>query len=205
MVYFVPIETVAVWETVGALGIPEYWNDARIDVYRFADTALAGNVKYGRQALAIDEMRLDFTPTYWDQRDNVVQVLFPGIHADVGGGYSSVNNGTGLSNTAYLWMRDELVKLGVRLQPAAWQADFCGQIHCEWYKIPYRLGVRQLKRPVSADLAIHRSAISRINFPSPLPVQDNHGNWGTQIYRPASLQPFFDSQWKPLPDIFVTP
>ncbi|MRS13434.1 DUF2235 domain-containing protein [Enterobacteriaceae bacterium RIT691] len=205
MVYFVPIEVVAVWETVGALGIPEYWDDSRVDVYRFANTALNKNVKYGRHALAIDEMRQDFTPTYWDKRDNVVQVLFPGIHADVGGGYSSVNNGTGLSNTAYLWMRDELVKLGVKLQPAALSGDFRGQIHCEWYKINYRLAVRKLQRPTSPDLALHRSAIDRINYPKPLPVQNNQGLWGTQIYRPASLDPFFDAQWKPLSDIFITP
>jgi uncharacterized protein (DUF2235 family) len=203
MLYFVPIEAVAVWETVGSLGIPKYWNDARVDVYRFTDTSLGTHVKYGRQALAIDEVRQDFTPTYWDQRQNIVQVLFPGIHADVGGGYSSINNGNGLSNGAYLWMRNELVNLGVKLQPANWVADFCGQIHCEWYKIKYPLAVRKLKMPISADMAIHNSAISRINYPTPLPVQDNKGQWITQIYRPASLKSFVDNQWKPLPTIFI--
>ncbi|WMY76472.1 DUF2235 domain-containing protein [Buttiauxella selenatireducens] len=203
MLYFVPIEAVAVWETVGALGIPKYWNDERVDVYRFTDTSLGEHVKYGRQALAIDEMRRDFTPTYWDQRKDIIQVLFPGIHADVGGGYSSVNNGNGLSNGAYLWMRDELVNLGVKLQADNWVADFCGQIHCEWYKIKYSLSVRKFKRPASADLAIHHSAISRVNYPNPLPVQDSKGQWGMQIYRPASLVSFFDSQWKPGVDIFI--
>lgn len=36
----VPIEAVAVWETVGALGIPRYQNAKRLDVYQFADTRL---------------------------------------------------------------------------------------------------------------------------------------------------------------------
>lgn len=203
MIYFIPVEAVAVWETVGALGIPQYLNDERVDVYRFTDTSLGEHVKFGRQALAIDEMRRDFTPTYWDQRKNITQVLFPGIHADIGGGYSSINNGNGLSDGAYLWMRDELINLGIKLQPGSWAADYRGPIHCEWYKIKYSLAVRKLKRPVSADLAIHHSAISRVNSTTPLPVQDNKGQWGTQIYRPSSLVSFFDTAWKPAPDIFI--
>ena len=44
-------------------------------------------MKNGFHAVAVDEERVDFTPTLWDDRDGVVQVLFPGAHADVGGGY----------------------------------------------------------------------------------------------------------------------
>jgi Uncharacterized conserved protein len=205
IIYYVPIKAVTVWETVGSLGIPEYIKDARIDAFKFASTALGDHVKYGRQAIAIDEMRLDFTPTFWDKRDNIVQLYFPGIHADVGGGYSSTNNGTGLSNGAYLWIRTELGQLGVHLDPVQVNVDFKGPIHCEWYQIPYKLGVRQLRRPDSPDLAIHSSAVSRMAWPTPLPVQDNTGMWGAQLYRPASIQPYVNASWQPLNGIVIHP
>ena len=55
-----PIEAVAVWDTVGALGIPVYnARLVRLDVFRFADTKLSDNVRHGRHAVAIDEERAD--------------------------------------------------------------------------------------------------------------------------------------------------
>src|SRR5262249_47799571 len=84
-----PIAAVCVWDTVGAYGIPEFDAQHRaIDSFRFADTELSGNVSQGRHAIALDEQRVNFTPTLWDRDPaRIVQVLFPGGHADVGGGY----------------------------------------------------------------------------------------------------------------------
>jgi hypothetical protein len=57
-----PIEGVAVWDTVGALGIPMFnAQHVAVDVFQFADTALSANVKHGRHAISIDELREDFT------------------------------------------------------------------------------------------------------------------------------------------------
>jgi Uncharacterized alpha/beta hydrolase domain (DUF2235) len=96
-----PIEAVAVWDTVGSLGIPLYSDRlVRLDVFRFADAKSSANVKQGRHTIAVDEQRADFTPTLWDDREGVVQVLFPGAHADVGGGYPLTNNESGLSDGA---------------------------------------------------------------------------------------------------------
>jgi hypothetical protein len=78
------------------------------------DPGTSTNVKRGRHAIAIDEQRGDFTPTLWDADDRIVQVLFPGAHADVGGGYPLANNESGLSDGAFKWMSDELANLGVR-------------------------------------------------------------------------------------------
>ena len=47
------------------------------------------------QALAIDEHRRDFTPTFWTgalpQGVSIEQVWFAGAHADIGGGYKTRN------------------------------------------------------------------------------------------------------------------
>jgi uncharacterized protein (DUF2235 family) len=82
------IKAIGVWDTVGALGIPIYasQSDESIDVFKFADTALNAKVEFGVHAISLDEQRTDFTPTLWDARSGVTQVLFAGAHADVGGG-----------------------------------------------------------------------------------------------------------------------
>lgn len=109
----VNIEAIGVWDTVGALGIPDlHQTTDRVDEFRFADNALSTKVKFGFHAVAIDEQRLDFTPTLWDVRENVIQVLFPGAHADVGGGYPTSESG--LANCALLWMIAQLANAGVK-------------------------------------------------------------------------------------------
>lgn len=113
-----PIQLVGVWDTVGALGIP-FFNGIRVfdqiekHLFDFADLELSNRVKYGRQALAIDERRKDFEPTLWQARDDgsIKQVWFPGVHADIGGGYPE----SGLSDITLQWMIDEIVALNAGL------------------------------------------------------------------------------------------
>jgi hypothetical protein len=110
----IPIRCVGVWDTVGAYGIPSglangiipriftYWT------HGFRDTRIGKKVDLGLHAVAIDEMRKPFSPTFWtlrkdralDGTQEVEQVWFPGVHSNVGGGYDS----TGLSDTALAWM-----------------------------------------------------------------------------------------------------
>jgi uncharacterized protein (DUF2235 family) len=134
-----PIEAVAVWDTVGSLGIPVYNEHLiRLDVFRFADNKLSPNVRQGRHAIAIDEQRTDFTPTLWDDREGVIQALFPGAHSDVGGGYK--DGETGLSDGALKWMMDELAILGVRFSSSPAfppKPDFKGTSHQSWLNFPY--------------------------------------------------------------------
>lgn len=197
MIYNVPVEAVAVWETVGALGIPAYLNDKRVDLYRFADTRLGDSVRFGRQAIAIDEQRIDFTPTYWDQRAGIAQVLFAGIHADVGGGYSAADNGNGLSNISYHWLRDELAALNVTFQSQSYPEDPLGRVHCEWGAgKPYKTALRQLNNPVSADMMIHQAAVTRLQSAQPSPVQQSSGLWKNQLYRPQALKKFTSPDWQ---------
>jgi uncharacterized protein (DUF2235 family) len=109
-----PIEAVAVWDTVGAYGIPQYTLDReRVDAYQFADRVLSPKVRFGIHAVAVDEQRADFTPTLWDADPRIVQTLFPGAHSDVGGGYPQAGNESGLSDASLVWMTDQLARIGV--------------------------------------------------------------------------------------------
>jgi uncharacterized protein (DUF2235 family) len=146
------ITAVAVWDTVGALGLPQYLDDRRADAFHFADTHLSAKVAHGFQAIALDEQRIDFTPTLWDPAGNVTQMVFPGAHADVGGGYPTSQNESGLSDIALAWMVEQLAGTGVRcLQPicAPFAPDPTGTAHKPWahppFNVPGTAAARALK------------------------------------------------------------
>jgi hypothetical protein len=99
------VNFLGVFDTVGALGVPGLKRAPK-----FHDVQLGADVVCARHALAIDELRLKFVPTFWEARekaptedDRVKQVWFEGAHSDVGGGYGD----TGLSDTSLLWMATE--------------------------------------------------------------------------------------------------
>lgn len=112
----VPVYFLGVWDTVGALGVP---NDLSIlnlldnpKRYFFHDTELSSIVLNARHAVALDEQRASFAPTLWskiEDRPSVKQVWFPGAHCNVGGGYVE----KGLSDGALKWMMDEAGQLGI--------------------------------------------------------------------------------------------
>lgn len=93
---------VAVWDTVGALGIPAL-SIAGVSraTMGYLHTGLRLGIENGYHALAIDEHRKAFTPTLWSVRKpkepgavyaeprsigSVEQRWFVGAHANVGGG-----------------------------------------------------------------------------------------------------------------------
>jgi uncharacterized protein (DUF2235 family) len=139
----VPIEAVAVWDTVGSLGIPQYTLRAtRTDAFQFADTKLSAVVRCGLHAVAVDEQRADFTPTLWDMDTRVEQVLFPGAHSDVGGGYPVKSGQCGLSDGALRWMMQRLSALGVRFSTAPAYVpnpDCRGVGHQPWTHAPWNV------------------------------------------------------------------
>lgn len=99
----VPIKLVAVWDTVGALGIPAFsWEGISRTSFRFLDTGLRVPIENAFHALALDEHRNSFMPTLWTKRiptdpqaviapprpySSVEQRWFAGAHGNVGGGY----------------------------------------------------------------------------------------------------------------------
>ena len=101
----IEIRFIGVWDTVGALGIPDTasWFPFARSRYQFHDTELSKIVKYAYQALALDEHRADFAPAVWTRNPDtlkpgetltskkpeqieVEQRWFIGSHADIGGG-----------------------------------------------------------------------------------------------------------------------
>lgn len=160
----VPIQAVAVWDTVGSLGIPQYdaQNNTIGDAFRFADEVLSSKVTKGVHAIALDEQRLMFTPTLWNKALNVKQLVFPGAHSDVGGGYKE----TGLSDGALQWMIGELRLAGVLFADtiANIKPDATAPAHREWAHLTTvsgGLGVRKFK--VDSGIEAHSSVTERKN------------------------------------------
>jgi uncharacterized protein (DUF2235 family) len=161
-----PIKLVGVWDTVGALGIPFFNGIKQVDEAErqfldFADLSLSDRVAHGRHALAIDERRVDFTPTLWNSRANVVQVWFSGGHADVGGGYPDA---CGLSDIALEWMAEQILSIdqGLPLDMAKLgRPNFMQLRHDESQKAIWH--VRPIVgRGIPPDAQVHESVLSRL-------------------------------------------
>ena len=142
------IASIGVWDTVGALGIPyiveQDQSPVRLDVFQFCDTVLNAHVASGFHAVAVDEQRVDFTPTLWDARDGVVQVLFPGAHSDVGGGNPVAESG--LSDGPLTWIAQQLASTGVQFGALpAGKVDSISVQHQPWIggDVAYKTGARQ--------------------------------------------------------------
>jgi hypothetical protein len=106
------IKCVAVWDTVGSYGIPAGIGLAALARYftlvtlGFHDTSFGDHIDVGLHAVAVDEHRRPFVPTFWtiakghQPRGHVEQTWFAGAHGNVGGGYAQ----SGLSDQALIWM-----------------------------------------------------------------------------------------------------
>ncbi|MFO0937646.1 MAG: DUF2235 domain-containing protein [Gemmataceae bacterium] len=110
----VPIHFLGLWDTVSSVGVP--W---RHDV--FPSTFKNPSVKTVRHAMAIDERRVMFQPNLWDDdvlpHQDVLQVWFPGVHTDVGGGYTG-DSTPGLAGIPLGWMVREAKAAGITIDPA---------------------------------------------------------------------------------------
>jgi uncharacterized protein (DUF2235 family) len=102
----VRVRCLGVWDTVGSLGVPLEtlkWANRK---YQFHNAELSDLVDCAFQALAIDEKRGPFGPVLWQKKRGqeltqlVEQVWFPGVHSNVGGGWSD----TSISDLALTWM-----------------------------------------------------------------------------------------------------
>ncbi|MEM6259405.1 MAG: DUF2235 domain-containing protein [Planctomycetota bacterium] len=96
----VEIRFIGVWDTVFSMGLAVGTATQQLDV-GFTKTPPAGVPVY--HALALDERRSQFQVTRLSNKknkDNVREVWFPGVHSNVGGGYSD----TGISDITLGWM-----------------------------------------------------------------------------------------------------
>ncbi|KAJ3942442.1 uncharacterized protein N0V96_007942 [Colletotrichum fioriniae] len=123
----IKVKAVAVWDTVGSLGIPQIAWLNKLGIYasnrefRFWDTSLSDRVEHAFQALALDETRYSFQPAVWERlkankhTTDLRQVWFPGNHSNCGGGW----NDQGISNITLAWMMDQLASIGVEFNHLA--------------------------------------------------------------------------------------
>ena len=112
----IPIHFVGVWDTVGALGIPDDLGLLNLvdnpNDHNFHDCSLSLGVRHARHAVAMDEIRKSFQPTLWSNaatHPDAQERWFPGVHSDVGGGYHEA----GLANGALRWMIVEAANCGL--------------------------------------------------------------------------------------------
>jgi uncharacterized protein (DUF2235 family) len=103
-----PVHFLGLWDTVSSLG----W---AYDPKTFPNTADMPNVGTIRHALAIDERRAKFRTNRVQAAtgQDLKEVWFAGVHADVGGGYPAAQSG--LARACLRWMLREAVAHDLRL------------------------------------------------------------------------------------------
>jgi uncharacterized protein (DUF2235 family) len=120
------IHFVGVWDTVASVIVPRpdrlYWPSLE----ELAFTLANPSVRIFRQAISIDERRCMFRLKKWDQPQtfthnrfndakaepqDIKQVWFAGVHADIGGGYPEKESA--LSKYPLLWMIEEPTQCGL--------------------------------------------------------------------------------------------
>jgi uncharacterized protein (DUF2235 family) len=129
----ITIKFIGVWDTVASLIVPR-WD--RLNPFPTLQTlpytAKNSSVEIFRQAMAIDERRRLFRLNHWRQpqefianpfdthapkvAQDIKQVWFAGVHADVGGGYPESESG--LSKFPLAWLIDEATPKGLRINAA---------------------------------------------------------------------------------------
>lgn len=108
------------WDTVSSFGW--IWRPRTLP-----ETAKVGIVDHIRHAVSIDERRRAFAPNLFTPQapQSCVQMLFPGVHSDVGGGYPAAESG--LAKGALKWMLDEAAPHGLRLDRDAVTVELNGK------------------------------------------------------------------------------
>lgn len=179
-----PIEAMAIWDTVEALGTPDGTDDPTEDVGYYLLTNC--NVRAVFHALASDENRsFSFTPIFADAHHiyapcgfgnantKVEEVWFAGAHSDVGGSYFPNDTIEGfLPSVSFNWMLEKLKPYGIVPANAAMFADPFGPIHdAQKYSGLWSRATRQFRTPMDyqtrAGMApkakVHASVIARLS------------------------------------------
>ncbi|QWG13018.1 DUF2235 domain-containing protein [Bradyrhizobium sediminis] len=122
------VKFVGVWDTVASVIVPRpdrlYWPSLQVLAFVHRNPS----IEIFRQAMSIDEKRRLFRLQPWqntifmpnrfsktnnESPQDSLQVWFAGVHADIGGGYPEIQSG--LSKYPLLWMIEEAVKSGLRV------------------------------------------------------------------------------------------
>jgi uncharacterized protein (DUF2235 family) len=125
------VKFLGVWDTVGAMGVPNHipvLSNIFNRRHKFHDAKLTGLVKNARHALGLDERRRIFTASPWDDEkldflakdaalegrpDAYQQKWFPGDHGSVGGGGDVMAQ----SDNTLGWIAEAAANLGLAIDP----------------------------------------------------------------------------------------
>ncbi|UWQ95073.1 DUF2235 domain-containing protein [Rhodobacteraceae bacterium M385] len=194
------IAYLGVWDTVGALGVPNHLKLASLlngGSYSFHDADLSSLVRAARHAIALDELRPSFAPTRWDNLDRLnagrtkdvapyQEKFFAGDHGSVGGGGDILD----LSNITLEWIAAGAHAAGLALDPTRMDAiraaqDPTGPLHN--FSNPRPSIIQRLMRWRKVD----RAGPMRLDEVHPAV----HQRWtmeaksaGFKPYRPGSLK-----------------
>ena len=112
------VRFLGVFDTVAAMGVPNLVsNEKPVSDVVFENQTIASAIKEALHLVSLDERRKAFQPTLMNQEDRVTEIWFPGVHADVGGGFRY----DGLSDNTLQFMLDEITRrnLGLKVVPPA--------------------------------------------------------------------------------------
>jgi len=197
-----PIHFVGVWDTVGALGVPDDLELLNIlddkKAWEFFDTSLGPNVAHARHAIAIDEIRASFTPTLWSNavdHTDAKEVWFPGVHSDVGGGYAD----TDLSHGALKWMIGQSQGVGLAIRDGVLDSiasNPLGKMHNSYKGLFTKMRSRPRNIPamVADDQQYHESAIMRQQH-SPIDYSPYHPTIVLQVGDSVIVDVHADTRW----------
>ena len=138
------IHFVGVWDTVGSVLVPRPDRLYLPSLETLPYTETNPSVAIFRHALALDERRRMFRVSHWKQPQKFVpnryrpqsavsqdieQRWFAGVHSDIGGGYPETESQ--LSKLPLIWMIDEAVKAGLRVNRPNYRHLAFGESHDE--------------------------------------------------------------------------
>ncbi len=120
-----PVEFMGLWDTVGSVGMYN-WNQAY--PFSFSNPGVA----CVRHAVSLDERRAGFRSNVYkddgatlaDGRPKVMNVWFPGVHSDVGGGYPVSQSG--LAMVCFQWIVEQAKLAGMEVDDARVQGWLAG-------------------------------------------------------------------------------
>jgi uncharacterized protein (DUF2235 family) len=105
----VGVDFLGVWDTVNGISAELAKKKSLFRQLRFANFNLDASVKSGVHILSIDDTRRFFEPTPWEgckPSQKMEQIWMPGVHSDIGGGYSK----SFISTVSLLTMIDRLAE-----------------------------------------------------------------------------------------------
>lgn len=190
------IAFLGLWDTVEALGAPDYKEDWKIPNERYEDQLC--NISSAAHALSVDDDRARiFTPILLTNShlisecntkdiDSIVdEVWFSGAHADVGGGYFD----TDISGVSLNWMLSKIKKYNIVPPDTGVYSDYLDKTHdpeAGVWGLIYRKRNRdlysyaQINEYNNNKLKIHKSVINRLREHLP---KDHEYQWANSEYK----------------------